>query len=123
MEKEAVMHFFAVLFFLSFAVMGLTMLGERLTRHVREGRALMAGAWGVGLAWLANLNMWNAWHIANLRYTWVGVTLTGVAAGGLALLLFALFGFFAGLYRKLDDQAEQLERADLRSIDPIHRAS
>lgn len=102
------MHFFAVILFMSLGVMGLSMLGERATRRFREGRTFIAGGWGVGLAWLANLNMWTSWGIGHLRYDWVGITLTGVAIGGTALLLYGIFGFFAGLYRKLDDQAEQL---------------
>jgi hypothetical protein len=46
----------------------------------------------------------------------VGVTLTGVAnlMGGTALRAYALFAFFAGLNRKFDDQAEQIERTELR---------
>lgn len=106
------MHFFALFFFFAFGVMGLTMFGDRLYRRVREGRPVMAVAWGVALAWLANLNMWTGWSIGNLRYDWVGVTLTGVALGGSALLLHAVLGFFAGLRRKFDDEAAQIERTD-----------
>jgi hypothetical protein len=117
------MHFFAVILFMSLGVMGLTMLAERGTRRYREGRAVIAGGLGIGLAWLANLNMWTSWNISNLRYDWVGVTLTGVAIGGGALLLYGIFGFFAGLHRKLDDQAEQLENTELRQVGPISKAS
>lgn len=106
------MHYFAVFLFFSFGVMALTMLGERGYYRLREGRPFMAGAWGVALAWLANFNMWLGWHISNLRYGWVGVTLTGVALGGAALVAHAVYGFFAGLHRKFDDQAEQLERSE-----------
>ena len=62
--------------------------------------------------------MWTSWHVGTLRYDWVGVTLTGVAVGGGALLLHALVGFFAGLHRKFDDEAQQIERgdADIRKI-------
>jgi hypothetical protein len=108
------MQFFAVFFFMALAVMGLTLLGDRV--HLREFRTLVAMVWGIGLSWLANLNMWVGWHIPNLRYQWVGVTLTGVALAGTALLLYAVFGFFFGLRRKLDDQAETLERTELRRI-------
>jgi len=116
--KEAVVHFFALYLFFAFGVMGITMLGERLYHRVREGRAAVALAWGVALAWLANLNLWTGWSISGLRYAWVGVTLTGLALGGSALLLHAILGFFAGLHRKFDDQAEQLERSqgDLRRV-------
>lgn len=110
------MYFFAVFFFLALGVMGLTMLGERGFRRLGEVRPLLAGAWGVGLAWLANFNMWSGWHVANLRYEWVGVTLTGVALGGSALVLYAIVAFFVGLYRKFDDQAEQIERTELRKV-------
>lgn len=108
------MHFFALFFFLALSVMALNMLGERGYRQMREGRAFMACGWGVGLAWLANFSMWMGWGIANLRYAWVGITLTGVALGGTALLLHSLLGTFLGLYRKFDDQAEQIERTALR---------
>lgn len=117
------MHFFAVLLFLSLCVMGLTMLGERITRRVTEFRAFLAGGWGVGIAWLANVNMWTGWDVGHLRYAWVGVTLTGAALGGTALLFYAIVRFFAGLHRKFDDQAEQLERQVLSPVEPISRAS
>jgi hypothetical protein len=46
-----------------------------------------------------------------------------VAIGGGALLLYGIFGFFAGLHRKFDDQAEQLENTELRQVGPISKAS
>jgi len=110
------MHFFAVFLFFALAVMGLGMLGERLYQRLREGRILLTLAWGVALAWLANLNMWTSWGISTLRYGWVGVTITGLALGGTALFVHAILGFFAGLHRKFDDQAEQLERTELRRV-------
>jgi hypothetical protein len=51
------------------------------------------------------------------------VTLTGLALGGTAVLLYALAGFFAGLYRKFDDEAEQIERHDLTRVEPLSKAS
>ena len=110
------MHFFAVFLFFSFAVMALTAVGERFYRRLREGRALTAAAWGVALAWLANMNMWAGWSVGHLRYAWVGVTVTGIALGGAALALHSLWSFFSGLYRKYDEQAEQIERTDLRRV-------
>jgi hypothetical protein len=110
------MPFFALFLFLSFGVMALTMLGERGYRRAREARPILATGWGVALAWLANVNMWSGWGIPNLRYDWVGTTLTGLALGGTALLVYALFGFFFGMSRKLDDQAEQIERTELRKV-------
>ena len=110
------MHFFATFLFLSLGVMGLTMLGERGYRRLREGRPFLAGALGIGLAWLANFNMWTGWGIGNLRYDWVGVTLTGLALGGTAVVAHALVSFFTGLHRKFNDQAEQIEQTQLRRI-------
>ena len=110
------MHFFALFLVLSFGVMALTLLGERGYRRFREARPFLAGAWGVALAWLADLNMWTGWSIGHLRYDWVGVTLTGVALGGVALLAHAVLGFFSGLYRKFNDEAEQIERTELRRV-------
>ena len=52
--------------------------------------------------------------MGNLRYGWVGITLTGLALGGGAVFLHAVTVFFAGLHRKLDDQAEVMEQRDLR---------
>jgi hypothetical protein len=117
-----VMHFFAVFLLLSFGVVALTALGEsigglaRVPWNRRDARPFLASAFGVGLAWLANFNMWSGWGIIHLRYDWVGITLTGVALGGTALLVHAVVSFFAGLNRKFDDQAEQIERTDLRRV-------
>ncbi len=61
------MHFLAVFLFVAFGVMALTAVGTHLHRRLRELRPLLAGAWGVGLAWLANLNMWSGWSVGNLR--------------------------------------------------------
>ncbi len=108
------MHVFAVLFFFGLGVMALTMLGSRYASR-REVRALTAILIGIALAWLADFNIWTAWGI-HLRYAWVGVTLTGVALAGTALLVHAILGFFAGLHRKFDDQAEALERQELRRV-------
>jgi hypothetical protein len=116
------MHFFVVLLLMSFGVMALTAFGESVGQLVgvpwnrRDARPFLAGVFGVGLAWLANFNMWTGWSIAQLRYDWVGVTITGIAVGGVALLTHALVAFFAGLNRKFDDQAEQIERSDLRRV-------
>lgn len=116
------MHFLAVFLFVSFGVIALTALGEglgavaRVPWNRREARPFLAGLFGVGLAWLANLNMWTGWGIGHLRYAWVGVTLTGAALAGTALLVHNLLAFFAGLNRKYNDQAEQIESGGLRQV-------
>jgi hypothetical protein len=45
------------------------------------------------------------------------------AIGGTALILFALFGFFAGLHRKFDDQAKQIEHQQVGKLESVSRAS
>jgi hypothetical protein len=110
------MHFFAVFVLFSFAVLGLTLLGERLYRRRSDLRAVVAAGLGVGLAWLANFNMWLGWAVPHLRWAWVGVTLTGLALGGAALAVYAVLGFFFGLHRKFDDQAEEIEQSKLRRV-------
>lgn len=105
-------HYLAVFIFLSLCIMGLTTLGERVAHRLRERRTLLAGAWGVAWPGSSTSTCGRAGTPAPLRYGWVGVTLTGVALGGTALLLLALFGFFVCLYRKFNDQAEHLEHAE-----------
>lgn len=117
------MHYFAVFFFFALAVMGITVMEERVTRRLADIRAALAVGWGVALAWLANLNMWSGWNVGHLRYAWVGVTLSGVALGGTALVLYAIVRFFTGLHRKFDDQADQLEHQELSKVETIRRAS
>lgn len=110
------MTFFAVFLFFSFAVVALTMLGARSYRRLHELRTFASIFWGVSLAWLANLNMWSAWHIGGLRYGWVGVTLTGIGIAGTALVLHAVTAGLSSLHRKLDDEADQIESAEIRRV-------
>lgn len=108
------MHVFAVLLFFGFGVMALAMVGSRYANR-REVRAISAVLIGIALAWLADFNIWAQWGV-HVRYDWVGVTLTGVALAGTALLVQSILGLFAGLHRKFDDQAEALERQELRRV-------
>ena len=91
-------------------------LTDRLNSKVRESRALISMVLGVVLAWLANTNMWTLWQINSLRYPWVGVTITGLTLGGFAILLYSIYGFFAGLNRKIEDQATQIENSELKRV-------
>lgn len=110
------MTFLGLFILFAFGVVALTMLGTRGYQRLRELRAAVALFWGIGLAWLANLDMWRAWNITDLRYGWVGVTLTGAALAGTALILDALVGSLASLRRKLDDEAHEMESTELRRI-------
>jgi uncharacterized membrane protein (DUF441 family) len=101
---------------LAVGVMGMSMVAVRLHRRFPEHRVLFSVLIGVGVAWLANVNLWTMFDVSNLRYAWVGVTVTGLALGGAAEVIHAIYGFFAGLHRKLDDQAEQIELTELRRV-------
>ena len=63
----------------------------------------------MGLAWLADLNMWQLWEVP-VRDAWIGVTLTGVALAGIAQFWHYLLGYSAGLERKYNDEAAALEK-------------
>lgn len=110
------MHYFGLLVLFGLGIYGLTLLGLRAYPRVRELKPFVSLVLGVVLAWLANMNMWQGFGIAHLRYAWVGVTLTGIALGGVALFFEALLGFFVGLNRKIEDQAAELEHRDLKRV-------
>lgn len=81
------------------------MLPEAIQRF--EGVAFMA--LGLLLAWLADFNVWNAWSV-QVREHWVGIVLTGLGIGGLAMVWGELMGFVHGIARKSNDEAEVIER-------------
>jgi multisubunit Na+/H+ antiporter MnhB subunit len=102
------MYVFGTFVLFALGIMALTMFAERFYTRARELRAVVAVGLGIGLAWLAGFNLWTQWHLP-LRYDWVGTTLTGLALGGWAVLSHAVLGLFAGIYRKVSDEAEALE--------------
>jgi hypothetical protein len=109
------MHFFAVFLLLSFGTMATTMFFHHLFRIARDHWTMTLCLTGVALSWLAGFNMWTGFHVG-LRYAWVGTTLTGVALAGTAMLLHALIGFFTGLDVKFHDEAEVMERHELKKV-------
>jgi hypothetical protein len=72
-------------------------------------------ALGIALAWAVNFNLWALWGVA-MRADWVAVTLTGVALGGIAQFFTAVLAMFSGLGRKLNDEAETIERPKLERV-------
>lgn len=81
------------------------MLPEAIQRF--EGVAFLA--FGLLLAWLADFDAWGAWGVP-VREHWVGIALTGLAVGGLAMVWGELMGFVHGIARKSNDEAEVIER-------------
>jgi hypothetical protein len=70
---------------------------------------------GIALAWAVNFNLWGLWHIS-MRADWVAVTLTGAALGGIAQFFTEVLAMFSGLGRKLNDEAETIERPKLERV-------
>jgi hypothetical protein len=83
--------------------------------HWREVWSLVAVGAGIGLAWLADFDMWAQWNIP-VRAGWIGTTLTGLALGGVAYFFHEVLGFFTGLHRKMDDEAIVLEHSEMRRV-------
>jgi hypothetical protein len=103
------METFAVMAFFGLGLSVLVTMAHRYVTATREGWALTTIALGVGLAWLADLNMWKLWAVP-VREPWIGVTLTGVALAGVAYFWTEVLGFFRGLERKYNDEAAALEK-------------
>jgi hypothetical protein len=103
------METFAVMAFFGLGLSVLVMLAHRYVTIAREGWALVTIAFGIGLAWLADLNMWKLWDVP-VREPWIGVTLTGLALAGVAYFWTEILGFFRGLERKYNDEAAALEQ-------------
>jgi hypothetical protein len=105
------METFAVLVLFGLGLSALVTLGHRYVTIAPEAWAFVTVALGVGLAWLADLNMWRLWHL-HVREPWIGVTLTGLALAGIAYFWHEILGFFRGLERKYNDEAAALEKSE-----------
>jgi len=110
------MHVLGLMVLLALGMWVIVALGARWYKVAGEARTLVALVLGVIVAWLANVNVWRLWSVPDLRYGWVGVTLTGLALGGIAILWDGVIGLLLGLHRKVEDEAETLERHDLKRV-------
>ena len=111
------MHVFAILVLFGLGVAaGVVFLDRVFARFlVREAWALLAVGTGIALAWLANFDMWAQWGVP-VRASWIGITLTGLALGGVAYFFHEVLGFFTGLHRKYEDEAEVIEHTKMRRV-------
>ncbi len=105
------MYIFAELVLLGLAVLAVGKVADRYL-------SLAAGAWafimvglGVGAAWLINFNLFASWGLP-VRNSVIGVTLTGIAIGGVAYFWREILDFFGGLSRKYTDQAASIEKSE-----------
>jgi hypothetical protein len=117
-NTEVTMYVFAILMLFGLGVAASVVFLDRFFARflMREMWALVAVAAGIALAWLADFDMWAQWGVP-VRESWIGVTLTGLALGGVAYFFHELLGFFTGLHRKYEDEAKVIEHTEL------HRAA
>lgn len=114
------MYVFGIVMLFGLGVMCLARVMERPLRQLRERLQvalypLLEVALGVGLAWAVHFNVWSLWHVP-MRADWVAVTLTGLALGGVAQFFSEVLTTFSGLGRKLNDEAETIERPRLERV-------
>lgn len=105
------MYAFGMVALLGLAVLVVAKIANRYLR-------LFPGAWefalvalGVGMAWLVNLNLFSVWSIP-VRNSEIAVTVTGILVAGFGYLWREILDVFAGLYRKYNDQARTIEKAE-----------
>jgi drug/metabolite transporter (DMT)-like permease len=111
-------YVFAIATLLSLGVLAVAMMVRRFVYENQrpEMWMLLLTLLGVGVAWIADFSMWARWGI-DVRADWIGITLTGLALGGMAQIWHEVVGLAAGLERKYNDEAATLERAEeLRRI-------
>ena len=110
------MYAFGVMALLGLAVLAAAKIGDRYLSLAAEAWAFIMLGLGVGAAWLLNFNLFAAWGIP-FRDAAIGVTLTGLAIGGVGYFWRELLSFFTGLYRKYTDEAITMEKsANLRRV-------
>jgi hypothetical protein len=110
------MYAFGVMALLGLAVLGAAKIGDRFLSLAAEAWAVVMLGLGVGAAWLLSFNLFAAWAIP-FRSAAIGITLTGLAIGGVAYFWREILDFFTGLYRKYTDEAVSMEKSsNLRRV-------
>ena len=105
------MYAFAVMVLLGLGVLAVAKIADRYLSMAAEAWAFVLLGLGVGAAWLVNFNLFATWGLG-VRNAAIGVTLTGLAIGGVAYFWRDILDFFGGLYRKYTDQAASLEKSE-----------
>jgi hypothetical protein len=103
------MYIFAIVVLLGLAVTAVSLLISRFVLMATELWALLVIALGVGVAWLADFNMFTAWNVG-VRTDWIGITLTGLAVAGFGAAWYVVLRLFRGLERKFNDEAASFEK-------------
>jgi hypothetical protein len=105
------MFAFTLMALLGLGVLAVAAIAGRYVPVAAEIRAFLLVALGVGAAWLINLDLFTVLGVAT-RDSAIGVTVTGLMIGGAAYFWQQILGFFAGLTRKVGDEAASLETAE-----------
>ncbi|MEK8170109.1 hypothetical protein NKH77_11165 [Streptomyces sp. M19] len=105
------MYAFGLLVLLGLAVLVVAKVGQRRLALADELWAFTLVALGVGAAWLTGFDLFRAWGLPE-RTGAIGITLTGFLIAGAGHFWREVLHFFAGLSRKLTDEAETIERAE-----------
>ncbi|MFI7317032.1 hypothetical protein [Streptomyces venezuelae] len=96
--------------------MGLAILVAAKVVHrylsvAQEFWALALVALGMGAAWLADFNLFEAWGLA-VRNDTIGIILTGFLIAGASYFWREVLYFFAGVARKFTDEAKTIEKTE-----------
>ena len=105
------MFAFGTMVLLGLAILAVTAIISRYVAAMAEIRAVVLVALGVGAAWLIDLDLFGVLGIAT-RDSAIGVTMTGLMIAGSAYFWHEILAFFAGLSRKIGDEADTLEKGD-----------
>lgn len=96
---------------LGLAVLAVAAMASRYMAIAAEIRAFVLAAVGIGAAWLVKLDLFSVLGIL-IRDSAIGVIVTGLMIAGAAYFWQEILGFFAGLSRKLSDEAASLEKSE-----------
>lgn len=108
------MYAFGIAVLLGLAVMLVAAIGERYLLRINEFRAVVLGGLGIAAAWATGFDLWALWGISS-RTGWLGTTLSGVILGGIAYAWHVMLTLFAGVSRKVTDEAATMEQSQLRA--------
>ena len=105
------MNVFGLMALLGLGVLAVTAIASRYVAMAAEVRAFVLVGLGVGAAWLINLDLFSVLAIP-IRDSAIGVTVTGLMIAGAAYFWHEILAFFAGLARKIGDEAATLEESE-----------
>ncbi|WP_338702878.1 hypothetical protein V2W30_36470 [Streptomyces sp. Q6] len=104
------MYAFALLALLGLAVLAVAQIGHRFLSRAPEFWAFVLVGLGVGAAWLVDFDLFEIWGLP-VRNDTIGITVTGLLIAGAGYFWRELLHFFAGLARKLTDEAASMEKS------------